>query len=53
MAMAGVRRLWAGLALALMVCAIALPAAAADPKFPALTGRVVDEAGVLSDGTEA
>ncbi len=49
---AGARRLWAGLALALLVCAIALPAAA-DPKFPALTGRVVDDAGVLSDTTEA
>jgi len=30
------------------VCAAALPASAADPSFPALSGRVVDQAGILS-----
>ncbi|KAB2848522.1 MAG: TPM domain-containing protein, partial [Hyphomicrobiaceae bacterium] len=34
------------LSLALIVLAAA-PAAAAEPRFPALTGRVVDEAGIL------
>jgi uncharacterized protein len=42
------RAAWLVLA-ALLVFAVALPAAdAADPKFPALTGRVVDEANLLS-----
>lgn len=40
--------LWAVLVVALFVYAIAGRAIAAEPQFPALTGRVVDEAGILS-----
>jgi uncharacterized protein len=40
------------LALSLLLFALAIPALAA-PKFPALTGRVVDEAQILSPQTEA
>jgi uncharacterized protein len=36
------------LALLLAVCAWVVPARAADPTFPALTGRVVDQARILS-----
>ena len=36
---------------AFLVCLT--PAAAAAPNFPALTGRVVDDAHILSDQTEA
>jgi uncharacterized protein len=45
-----VRSLVAALAFAFV--ALALPVAAAGPTFPALTGRVVDEAGVLSSDTK-
>ncbi len=41
-------RLSSLLALAAVVLACLLAPAAAEPKFPALTGRVVDEAGLLS-----
>jgi uncharacterized protein len=37
--------------LILAVVLFALPATAAEPTFPALTGRVVDEAGILSAGS--
>src|SRR4051812_30412433 len=43
---------WAVLALLVAITALASPALAA-PKFPALSGRVVDEANVLSAATEA
>ncbi|MFZ5669587.1 MAG: TPM domain-containing protein [Pseudomonadota bacterium] len=44
----------AGALLALTVVALALPALAATPKFPALEGRrVVDEANILSPAVEA
>ncbi len=46
------RSAWAGLALALL-CLLALPAAAKEPDYPALTGRVVDDAGILSDAAES
>jgi uncharacterized protein len=36
-----------------LICAAAPPAAAADPSFPALSGRVVDEAGILSADAQA
>jgi len=36
-----------------MIVASATFAAAATPKFPALTGRVVDDAGVLSASTRS
>ncbi len=39
--------LWSLIAAALL-CAILIDAAVAEPKFPALTGRIVDEAGILS-----
>jgi uncharacterized protein len=39
-------------ALLALVCAFALPAAAADPSFPALSGRVVDDAGILSSDAQ-
>jgi uncharacterized protein len=42
-------RVWAVIAFALLTCG----AAAAEPKLPTLTGRVVDEAGVLSPAVEA
>lgn len=35
------------LSLALVMLAVACPGAAAEPKFPPLTGRIVDEAGLL------
>ena len=44
------RSAWAGLVLALFC--VALPALAKAPDYPALTGRVVDQAGILSDETE-
>jgi uncharacterized protein len=44
----GVRARWALLILALI---LASPALAAEPKFPPLTGRVVDDAGVLNSYT--
>ena len=44
----GARALWASLALVLTLASAAL---AAEPKFPALTGRVVDDAGVLNSST--
>ncbi|WP_296595192.1 TPM domain-containing protein [Phenylobacterium sp.] len=47
--MALVRRLWLALALALVLPALALAA----PKFPPLTGRVVDDANLLSPAAEA
>lgn len=40
-------------ALAILLLAAALAAAAAEPRFPALTGRVVDEAGLLSVASAA
>lgn len=42
-----------GLVLALVSMFCLAPAAGAEPKFPALTGRVVDAAGILSPGIEA
>lgn len=45
------RTAWA-LALALAVLLLALPAFAAAPTFPKLTGRVVDDANILSPATE-
>lgn len=42
-------RLWIGVGLALVLPALAL----AQPKFPPLTGRVVDDAQILSPATEA
>jgi uncharacterized protein len=39
--------------LLLLVLILASPALASQPKFPALTGRVVDEAGVLSASTQS
>lgn len=44
-----VRRLWLALVLALVLPALALAA----PKFPPLTGRVVDDANLLSPAAEA
>jgi uncharacterized protein len=43
---------WAALAIAIACAALAFPALA-DPKFPALSGRVVDSANVLSSGTQS
>lgn len=40
--------LWAILVVALFVCALSGRSFAAEPQFPALSGRVVDEAGILS-----
>jgi uncharacterized protein len=37
--------------LLLAVGAMPMPAVAAEPNFPVLSGRVVDDAGVLNDGT--
>jgi uncharacterized protein len=39
--------------LLLLLLILASPAPASQPKFPALTGRVVDEAGVLSASTQS
>ena len=39
--------------LLLLLLILASPALASQPKFPALTGRVVDEAGVLSASTQS
>jgi uncharacterized protein len=48
------KSLRAGLAAAaLVLLALIVPAGAAEPTFPALTGRVVDEAGVLSASTKS
>ncbi|HRD29754.1 MAG TPA: TPM domain-containing protein, partial [Caulobacter sp.] len=44
--------MWASL-MALTILLVALPALAAAPTFPPLTGRVVDDANVLSPATEA
>ncbi|HEX3674601.1 MAG TPA: TPM domain-containing protein [Rhizomicrobium sp.] len=41
------------LAFAVAVALFAAPATAAAPSFPALTGRVVDDAGILSPDTQA
>lgn len=46
----GTRARWAWLVLALIFSSSAL---AAEPKFPALTGRVVDEANVLNASTQS
>src|SRR5690349_14353133 len=43
---------WAVMAIVVAIAALASPALAA-PKFPPLTGRVVDQANVLSASTEA
>jgi uncharacterized protein len=40
-------------ALLLLLLILASPAFASEPKFPPLTGRVVDDAGVLSAATQA
>jgi uncharacterized protein len=40
------------LSLILLLAILASPGLAAEPKFPPLTGRVVDDAGVLSDATK-
>jgi uncharacterized protein len=48
-----IRRAAPWLALLLLLAALAVPAVAAEPAFPPLTGRVVDEAGILSPETEA
>lgn len=45
-------RLFAALALALAACGSAAPPAAPAPVFPALTGRVVDQADLLSPAEE-
>ncbi|MES2035243.1 MAG: TPM domain-containing protein [Pseudomonadota bacterium] len=44
--------MWLALLLALTTLLIALPALAATPTFPKLTGRVVDDANILSPATE-
>ncbi len=41
------------LVVATPILLAALSHAASEPKFPALTGRVVDQAGALSEGTRA
>jgi uncharacterized protein len=46
----GTRARWAWLILLLI---LASPALASEPKFPTLTGRVVDDAGVLSASTQS
>ena len=38
-----------GRRLALLICLLGIPAAVAAPQFPTLTGRVVDQAGLLSE----
>jgi uncharacterized protein len=48
----GNNRSW-GLAVIVLAAFIALPALAAAPAFPKLTGRVVDEANILSPAVEA
>jgi len=40
-------------ALLILLLILPSPALAADPKFPALTGRVVDDAGILSASTQS
>lgn len=48
-------RFWLGAFLALSLiatCWITSPARAADPKFPVLTGRVVDDANIIPEETE-
>ncbi len=40
-----------GCALLILLLILALPALASEPKFPPLTGRVVDDAGVLNAST--
>ncbi|WP_290807745.1 TPM domain-containing protein [Aquidulcibacter sp.] len=48
-------RFWLGALLALSLiatCWMASPAWAADPKFPVLTGRVVDDANIIPEETE-
>ncbi len=42
----GIRARWVSLSLLLLI--LASPALASEPKFPPLTGRVVDDAGVLN-----
>lgn len=42
-----------GLLLAAALALVSLSAPAAEPRFPALTGRVVDQAGLLSPSTES
>ncbi len=43
----------AGWALLILLLILASPALASEPKFPPLTGRVVDDAGVLSSSTQS
>ena len=43
----------AACALLLLLLILASPALAAEPKFPPLTGRVVDDAGMLSASTQS
>jgi uncharacterized protein len=43
----------AGLSVLLLVFLFALPALASEPKFPPLTGRVVDDANILSPATRS
>ena len=47
------RRIAAGLACLLFLLAAAVAVRAAEPEFPALSGRVVDEAGILAPEAEA
>jgi len=47
----GIRARWVLLILLLLI--LAAPALASEPKFPPLTGRVVDDAGVLSASTQS
>jgi len=51
----GIRARWALLTLALtfFLLILASPALAAEPKFPALTGRVVDDASVLNASAQS
>ena len=51
--MAAPRLLFAAFVLAAFFAVSPFAAKAAEPKFPALTGRVVDEAGILSPAAEA
>lgn len=50
--MTALRPLFAAFVLAASLAVAAVAANAAEPKFPALTGRVVDEAGILSPAAE-
>ena len=45
-------RVYLSVSLIMLALFAALPARAADPQFPALTGRVVDEAGLLSPASK-